>query len=369
MKKVVVLGIKEYSLEIIKERVKEVIFKHFPLHKFLLPHEKIILKPNLLMESGPEEAITTHPIFIEAIGSIFKEIGYPVSIADTTGGFADSKSMETIYSATGIKEAAARQGLELLFPNKTIIYEHIPFCWWVEGFKMINLPKLKTHDIMILTLEVKNLYGCINGLHKSHLHKVYTKAESLANFLLELPALIKPSLNIVVGILALEGNGPARSGRPKKLNMVVIGDYPLYVDYAIAKLLGLKDDINPLIKVAKEKRILLEEELELISEITAKEVEGFRFPAPFILNSMPTPLIFFFKLLFKFKPQVNKNKCTGCRICEEVCPVKAISLKEQKAVIDYKICILCMCCAEMCRAGAVDLDRGSILKIIDYIRR
>lgn len=369
MKKVVVLKIEEYNLNVLKERIKETLIKHFPPHKFLSPQDRILLKPNLLMEAQPEEAIVTHPIFIEAIGTIFKEMNYKVAVADSPGGFVDNRSMNVVYEATGVKDLADRCGFELLFPTRSIVNQHIPFCWWLEGFKMINLPKLKTHDIMVLTLAVKNLYGCIGGLHKSHLHKIYPKTESLAKLLLKLYAFIKPQLNIIDGILALEGNGPAKNGKPKKMNMVVIGEDALYTDYAIGKLLGLKVSANPLIKKAKELGLFNELDLELISEISSKEVSNFRFPAAFALNYIPTPLISLLKVFFKFRPSVDKTKCTGCCICEKICPKQAIEIVNERAVIDYALCIMCMCCAEMCKFGAVGLNKSSLLKAIDYLRR
>jgi uncharacterized protein (DUF362 family)/Pyruvate/2-oxoacid:ferredoxin oxidoreductase delta subunit len=377
MKKVVVLKIEDYNLGVLKERIKEAIFKHFPLRNFLLPHEKILLKPNLLMEANPEEAIVTHPIFIEAIGAVFKEMGYPVFIADSPGGFVDNKDMDFIYEATGVKEIADKNNFGLLWPTQSKICEDLPLCWWAEpqalpdtaGFKMINLPKLKTHDIMVLTLATKNLYGCISGLHKSHLHKVYPKTAEFTDIILKLYRMLMPSLNIIDGILALEGNGPAKSGRPRKLGIVVIGDDALYADYAVAKLLGLEDRFNPLIAKAKAQGLFREDLLELISDIPLGYFKDFKFPSPFILNSIPAPCISLAKAFLKFKPFVNIKKCTGCCQCKEICPKNAMQILDAKASIDYKNCIMCMCCAEICKAGAVDLDKSLLLKTIDFLRR
>ncbi len=33
----------------------------------------------------------------------------------------------------------------------------------------------------------------------------------------------------------------------------------------------------------------------------------------------------------KFIKIINKNECTGCRACEQVCPVNAITMKEDIA--------------------------------------
>ncbi|MFA5271677.1 MAG: DUF362 domain-containing protein, partial [Candidatus Omnitrophota bacterium] len=258
MKKVVILKIEEYDFDVLKERIKAAIGKHFLASTIFTQGDKILLKPNLLLPAEPEEAIITHPVFIEAVGAIFKEMGCMVAIADSPGGFVGNKDMDDVYKDTRIKETALRQNFELFYPNQSVILEGFPLCWWTNGFKMVNLPKLKTHDIMTLSLATKNLYGCISGIHKSYLHKVHPKTADFTNIIIKLYKMIKPSLNIVDGILSLEGNGPAKRGIPRKLNAVVIADDALYCDYAISKLLGLKDDFNPLVKQAKKEGLLNE---------------------------------------------------------------------------------------------------------------
>lgn len=369
MKKVIILKVEDYNFDILKERLKEAIFKHFSVEKLFSNQDKILLKPNLLMESRPEEAITTHPVFIAAVGMILKELGFKVAVADSPGGFASDRDMDFIYERTGIKEVAASFGFDLLYPTKSFIRQGLPLCWWLEGYKMINLPKLKTHDIMILTLAAKNLYGCISGLHKSHLHKVYTKSEDFSGVVLKLYKEIKPSLNIVDGILALEGHGPAKSGRPKKTGVVVLGDDALYTDYVIAKVMGLSEANNPLIRQAKREGLISEEDLEVISEIEPGHFKDFKFPLPFIVDYLPAPLISCVKPFLKFKPAINSKKCCGCAKCKEICPQAAIEINDGHAVIDYSKCIMCMCCSEVCRFAAVQLSRGFLLDSLKKARK
>ncbi|MFA6281692.1 MAG: DUF362 domain-containing protein [Candidatus Omnitrophota bacterium] len=368
MKKVVILKIEEYDFDILKARIKSAIDKHFFADNLFASGDKVLLKPNLLLVAQPQDAITTHPVFIEAVGAIFKEMGCKVAIADSPGGFVASKDMDDVYESTRIKEIAARHNFELFYPNQSVVSEGFPLCWWVNGFKMVNLPKLKTHDIMTLTLATKNLYGCISGIHKSHLHKVYPKTADFTNIIIKLYKMIKPSLHIVDGILSLEGNGPAKKGIPRKLNAVVIADDALYCDYAISKLLGLKDDFNPLVKQAK-KEGLLKEDLEIISEFEGQTIRDFKFPQSFILNSLPSPLISILKGLLDFRPVINKTKCTACAKCVEVCPQHAVTLDKGKAFIRYKQCIMCMCCSEMCKFGAVDLYESLLIKTIKALHK
>jgi len=227
---------------------------------------------------------------------------------------------------------------------------------------------LKTHDVMVLTLATKNLYGCISGLHKSYLHKMHPKTRDLAGVILKLYEMLKPSLNIVDGILSLQGNGPAKRGKPRKLGLVVLGDDALYTDYVINRVLGLKDNDNPLIKEAKIRGLLKEDELEVISDISADTIEGFELPDPFIVNSIPSPLLNLLMPLIGFRPVINSKQCRLCGKCVQVCPKSAIHLNKTLR-IDYKHCIMCMCCSEMCPYAAIGVDNSLLIKIIKRIHK
>lgn len=54
--------------------------------------------------------------------------------------------------------------------------------------------------------------------------------------------------------------------------------------------------------------------------------------------------------------KVDKEKCTGCSACVEVCPVDAIRIKEGKAVISDE-CIECGVCINHCPNEAITLPR------------
>ena len=46
---------------------------------------------------------------------------------------------------------------------------------------------------------------------------------------------------------------------------------------------------------------------------------------------------------------VDKDKCTGCGLCERACPFDAITMVDGKAEIDLDKCTLCNSCVEACR--------------------
>ncbi len=50
---------------------------------------------------------------------------------------------------------------------------------------------------------------------------------------------------------------------------------------------------------------------------------------------------------------VDNAKCTGCGICVDVCPQKAIAIQDNLAKINEDLCIQCGNCASVCPAGAI----------------
>lgn len=50
--------------------------------------------------------------------------------------------------------------------------------------------------------------------------------------------------------------------------------------------------------------------------------------------------------------KIDKDTCTGCGACEEVCPVDAIKVND-KAVVDEDTCIDCGACVDECPVEAI----------------
>jgi ferredoxin len=56
----------------------------------------------------------------------------------------------------------------------------------------------------------------------------------------------------------------------------------------------------------------------------------------------------------KMTVKIDKEKCTGCGACVEICPVDAIKV-DDIAIVDEKECIDCGTCVEECPVDAIEL--------------
>ncbi len=54
--------------------------------------------------------------------------------------------------------------------------------------------------------------------------------------------------------------------------------------------------------------------------------------------------------------EIGKEKCTGCSICIEICPVNAIKIENGKAEISDD-CIECGVCINQCPNEAMSLPK------------
>ena len=53
--------------------------------------------------------------------------------------------------------------------------------------------------------------------------------------------------------------------------------------------------------------------------------------------------------------KVNKEKCTGCGLCVDACPMDAIKLENDEAKVDEDICPECGVCVEECPNDAISI--------------
>jgi uncharacterized protein (DUF362 family) len=125
-------------------------------------------------------------------------------------------------------------------------FNHLRLCKEaMDADVVINLPKLKSHMQLTLTMGVKNLFGCVPGKMKAWWHMEAGKDEHrFGEMLVETARAIAPDLTILDGIIGHEGNGPS-GGEPRQLNILGASSDVFALDRAIVEILNVDPALVP----------------------------------------------------------------------------------------------------------------------------
>jgi uncharacterized protein (DUF362 family) len=115
---------------------------------------------------------------------------------------------------------------------------------------VINLPKVKSHVQLTLTLGVKNLFGCVPGKMKAWWHMEAGKdRDRFGTMLVETARTINPNLTIMDGIIGHEGNGPS-GGEPRELGVLGASGDVFALDRALIEILQVDPATIPVMAAA-----------------------------------------------------------------------------------------------------------------------
>lgn len=353
-----------YSYDEVYESVRRSVGLLGGMERFIRKGDRVLLKPNLLSAKSPEKAITTHPAVVKAVGNLVREAGGIPSIGDSPA----IGKWRHITRKTGMEEVAKEIGAELVPFSESVrvkndrsgIFKYLDIARVVQDADVvINIPKIKTHTQMFMTLSVKNLFGCVVGKRKAQWHmEAGADREYFARMLMEVYKAIMPSITIVDGIIGIEGNGPGEGGTPKEIGLILAGRDCVAIDVIICKILGVKKEDIYTTTAAIEMGIG-ETDLDRIKilgeDIEEVRVKKFRSPAITDVEFGPRFLRRYIKDLFISRPVENKAKCNLCSLCMEICPPQVIKVIDSKLSFNYDRCIRCYCCIEVCPEGAIEV--------------
>ncbi|NLF23990.1 MAG: DUF362 domain-containing protein, partial [Lentisphaerae bacterium] len=120
----------------------------------------VLVKPNLLTDRRPEEAVTTHPALLRAVLQRLLACGARVTVGDSP---ASAVQLAQVWEKTGVRDVCGELGVPLLSfeqrGGRRIVQGGREFNVAVDALEaqlIVNLPKIKTHGLTTLTAAVKN---------------------------------------------------------------------------------------------------------------------------------------------------------------------------------------------------------------------
>ncbi len=353
---------RDYDPSRVREAVERAVELIGGWNRFLPPYGRAIVKPNLLAAGSDSRPAATHPAVIRAVAEAIRAAGREASVFDRPG----YGSLRGVAGALGIGD--------LLLPSdppEIRLQPQLGPFGTIERFDLagaaiVNVPKLKTHGMMGLTLAVKNMFGLVGLARRVEWHlKAGTNYGHFAGLLVEIERGARPALNIMDAVVAMEGNGPA-SGTPKRIGCMMASADAYALDAAACRLVGWPPEKLKVLDAARRLGV----DFDVAPAVEGGRlddffVRGFRFASlpgadPARPLSVPGPgsmreLVRRWSL---DRPALDRKRCVGCGICAEICPAKAISMSHGTPAFDLSACIRCFCCQEMCPEGAIHVRRG-----------
>lgn len=341
-----------YDYTVIRRHVFDIIDRY--CRETITPNSRVVIKPNLLSPAGPDTAVLTHPLVVRAVAEYVCDKGAQPFISDSPA----MGSFDRILKESGIREALADLDVKFLeFKTSVSIDIGEPFGiidiaeGAMQADLLINLAKLKTHSQMLLTLGVKNTFGCIVGFRKPEWHmRTGVDQDMFARLLVQIHRAVNPSVTIIDGILSMEGSGPGKGGTPRPLGVLMGSDDAVAVDTAVCWMLGIKADQLYTNNAAKEMG-LCREPIRLDGEMPV--FDDFSLPDISSLTFGPQGMQKFLRRHLLQRPAVKNDACVFCGECQTFCPVGAIHIEGKNLIFDYERCIRCYCCIEVCPHGAL----------------
>jgi len=344
----------------------------------------VLIKPNFLVPRGVRTAITTHPQFIAAVVRAIRRVfGGRLLLGDgpalgTTravarrlglGPLIDPYDVELVnFSETVPVAGGAGFGpMDLARPI-------------VEADRIINLPKVKTHGQMGLTLGRKNLFGAVVGLAKPRLHlHAGREYATFARMLNEIARRAGTDLTIADGVLAIEGNGPS-AGDPRLLGLVAASTDVVALDRVFAEVLGFPVEALPMMmdsRGAGEAGAFLSNVEVRGESIDSARVDRWKPARQMEAHDIfiPKPIAGPLRHQISTRPLFDDPLCTRCGICADHCAAGALLLRargrrdpgpnhsDEAMALDLDECIRCYCCQEVCPEGAIRVGEGALLRL------
>lgn len=365
-----VCQVADYQQELLDAAVERH-FTHVHAEELIRPGMRVLIKPNLVRGCRPETAVTTRAELLLAVCKKLKTMGVSqIVIADSPGGVYTPARLASIYSASGLKPLA-----EIATLNQNI-GQRQTFC--PEGFEnrtfdiiepvleadvVINVAKLKTHGMTMLSAGIKNLFGCIPGLQKPEMHYRHPEVEGFSRMLCELARHVNPALTLIDAIDCMEGNGPT-GGVVRHLGLTLAARNVFEQDAYAATLMGMEPEKVAMLRIARELGWYDPDALQTVGDEAQPADPPFVLPdsasvdftsrLPGFMQGVASRVL---RGVLRAVPALDASKCVGCGKCAESCPPHIIRIERGKAVFTSKGCISCFCCQEMCPEHAINVRR------------
>jgi len=244
-----------YELQSLRASLETLLEPLGGIAAFVKTGDRVLLKPNLLTGSRPGKECTTRPEVVYCLAQLVREAGGQPFLGDSPA-FGSARG---VAKANGYLPLMQELDLPLVefrgqrYETVSQTFNHLRLCKEaMEADVVINLPKVKSHMQLTLTLGVKNLFGCVPGKMKAWWHVEAGKDSArFGEMLVETARAIAPDLTISDGIIAHEGNGPS-GGEPRPLELLAASPNVFALDRSLVAILDVDPATVPTVAASQQ---------------------------------------------------------------------------------------------------------------------
>jgi uncharacterized protein (DUF362 family) len=232
--KVTIRGVESTTVE---SAVRD-IFASLDLDRVIPANARVVVKVNLSTPFKENaQASNTDPEILDAVCKVLTERTPHVIVGESNGMRYDTEDAFEVSGYYPILEKYGAQPMSFTKDEWVETDEELIRGWplprtLVESDVFVTLPVIKTHATTVFTGSLKNQFGCFPQYNRILLHP------KLDEVLVAVNRILKPSLSIMDGIVAMEGRGPI-NGKPRKLGVILGGTDVVAVDATAMRLIGL----------------------------------------------------------------------------------------------------------------------------------
>ena len=248
MSTVSLIPAQSHELDSLRASIEHLLEPLGGIQAFVNKGDRVLLKPNLLTGSRPTKECITRPEIVYCVAQLVKEVGGKPFLGDSPA-FGSARG---VAKANGYLPLVEELDLPIIefhgqrYATENANFQHLRLSKEaMDADVVINLPKVKSHSQLTLTLGVKNLFGCVPGKMKAWWHMEAGKSsDRFGEMLVETAKAIAPNLTIIDGIIGHEGNGPS-GGEPRQLGVLGASADVFALDRAMVEILNVEPKTVP----------------------------------------------------------------------------------------------------------------------------
>lgn len=241
--------------------------------------ERVLVKPNLVAPFNTGLACT-HPSVVRAACRYLADCGARAVVGDSPA-FGTAR---VVARACGLDRALSGLPARIVnfsAPRQVALSGGGSIgvaAQALDASFVVNLPRFKVHDQMLLTLAVKNFFGAVAGFRKALAHQTHGgDGARFEGMILDVCLAMPPSVSLVDAVVAMHVRGPAK-GEPFTLGLIGACADPVALDASLHAVLGLPPDASPLGREAARRGLCQQAAHPMLSPADF-DARGFILPA------------------------------------------------------------------------------------------